>query len=93
MPARINIQFPDDVLRQLREAVPAGRRSEFIVEGTRLHLLRERQRQALALAAGAWAEPDAADRGSEEEARRILDEVRGRDDARASAIEQVCDRR
>ena len=89
MSRRVNVLFPDEVLDQLRELVPDGQRSGFIVESTRDHLLRERQRRALEIGAGAWDDPSQADLDTPEGIRRYLDETRAADEERERYLESL----
>lgn len=86
---RMNVAFPDDVMEDLRQAVPPGKRTEFVVEATRLRLLRERQRQALAAAAGSWSDESQARLDTAEGARRFLDELRAPDEERRARLEAL----
>lgn len=53
--ARMNVVFEDNLLREMRELVPARQRSGFIEEAVRLRLAQLRQIRAAEAAAGAWS--------------------------------------
>lgn len=55
---RINVTFPEQVLRELDSLVPAGKRSEVIVEATASYLARLKVLAALKETAGAWTATD-----------------------------------
>jgi Arc/MetJ-type ribon-helix-helix transcriptional regulator len=86
---RLTVDFPDDVVEEMRRLIPEGKRSEFVVEATRERLLRERQRKALAAAAGIWNDPSQAYLDTQEGIERYLDETRKQDLERASELEKL----
>lgn len=53
---RTNIMFPPDILRELRQLVPARERSAFVAEATRKQLMVLKQKAALKHSAGAWSD-------------------------------------
>ena len=53
--ARMNVVFDEEILREMRELVPARQRSEFIEGAVRQRLAQLRQIQAAEAAAGAWS--------------------------------------
>jgi hypothetical protein len=89
MATRINVLFPDDVLHQLRDLVPEGKRSHFIIESTRDRLLRERQRRALEVGAGAWDDPSQAHLDTAGGIKAYLDELGEEDAEREAYLEDL----
>lgn len=89
MAARINVVFPDEVLEQIRSLVPAGQRTEFVVEATRERLVREQQRRALADAAGCWDDPTQQNLESAEAVRGYLEETRRADLEHVARLEAL----
>jgi hypothetical protein len=87
MPTRINVLFPDDLLDQIRDLVPERKRSEFIVGATRNQLIRERQRRALELTAGAWRDESDPAGHSQDAVERMLSELREPDTKREALLE------
>jgi hypothetical protein len=73
---RVNVMFPNDLLQQLQKRVPARKRSEFIVRATRDYMERERQREAIRVAAGAWNDPSQATLDTDEGIEAYLNESR-----------------
>ena len=87
MATRINVLFPDELLAQVRDLVPQRKRSEFIVAATKEQLKRERQRRALELAAGAWADDSDPLSGTQESVEQFLAELRSADAEREMRLE------
>jgi Arc/MetJ-type ribon-helix-helix transcriptional regulator len=91
MPTRMNVVFPDDVAEQIRDLVPEGKRTEFVVAATRRSLLRERQLRAIDEAFGAWA--DSGGPTDTEAVLQELEEGRSADREREDYLEAVRDGR
>lgn len=91
MSRRVQVVFPDDLFERLQDAIPEGKRSEFIVEGTRRLLLRELQRQALTATAGAWSDPSQEVLDTPGGVEAYLRELREPDEARSAALEKPRD--
>lgn len=89
MPTRMNVVFPDDVAQQIRELVPEGHRTEFVVEATRRSLIRERQLRAIDSAVDAWTDSGAP--AGDESIRKELEELRGLDRQREEYLEGLRD--
>ena len=88
---RMNVVFPDDLMQELRGTVPPGKRTEFVVEATRDRLVRQRQREGLLAAAGAWSDESEACLDTPEGVRRFLDEMRAGDREREERLEALRD--
>ncbi len=73
---RINVVFPARLLDQLDAFVPAGRRSEVIVEATAAYLSRLRVLGALRESAGAWSDADHPELATPQDVDRWLTELR-----------------
>ncbi len=55
---RINVTFPEQLLRELDGLIPAGKRSEVIVEATAAYLARLKVLATLKATAGVWETAD-----------------------------------
>lgn len=73
---RLTVIFPADLARELRELVPERERSKLIVEATRDKLTRLKQKKALALTAGAWADEDHPELARPEDVTNWIRELR-----------------
>jgi len=86
---RMNVVFPEEVMEELRTLIPEGKRTDFVVDATRERLLRERQRQALAAAAGSWNDESHPNLQTAEDVRRYLEEARATDVERQARLESL----
>ena len=73
---RINVIFPERLLQELDTLVPAGKRSEVIVEATAAYLARLKVLSALKATAGAWTTADHPELATPEDINRWLEELR-----------------
>lgn len=73
---RINVTFPERLLEELDALVPAGKRSEVIVEATATYLARLKVLAALKATAGAWTTADHPELATPEDVNRWLAELR-----------------
>jgi metal-responsive CopG/Arc/MetJ family transcriptional regulator len=73
---RINVIFPERLLEELDALVPAGKRSEVIVEATAAYLARLKVLAALKATAGAWTTADHPELATPEDVNRWLAELR-----------------
>ncbi len=73
---RINVTFPAQLLEELDSIVPAGKRSDVIVEATAAYLSRLRVLAALKETGGAWRDEDHPDLATPEDVSRWLDRLR-----------------
>jgi hypothetical protein len=83
---RVNVIFPGDVLKELRELVPVKHRSELVVQATKEKLALLRQQQAVRNAAGSWKDEDHPELQTEEDLTRWLGEIRGSWQARQKLL-------
>jgi len=74
---RINVIFPEDVLKELRRLVPSKQRSRVIVEATAERLALLRQQEAVKEAAGTWSDEDYPELNTEADLERWVAEIRG----------------
>jgi metal-responsive CopG/Arc/MetJ family transcriptional regulator len=73
---RINVVFPTDLLEELDEFVPSGKRSEVIVEATAAYLSRLKVLAALKETSGAWKAVDHPDMVTADDISRWLENLR-----------------
>ena len=73
---RINVTFPVKVLELVSAVVPPRERNRFIVKATEEAARRERLRQALRTAAGAWKLEDHPELATPEDADRWVRQLR-----------------
>lgn len=73
---RINVTFPAQLLEELDSIVPAGKRSDVIVEATAVYLSRLRVLTALKETGGAWRNEDHPDLATPEDVNLWLDRLR-----------------
>ena len=73
---RVNVRFPKELMDELRKCVPAGKRSELIVEATAKKLAQLRTQEAIRLSAGAWTDENHPDLNTPEDIERYLAELR-----------------
>jgi len=73
---RINVTFPAHLLEELDSIVPAGKRSDVIVEATAAYLSRLRVLGALKETDGVWRDADHPDLTTPEDVNRWLDRLR-----------------
>ena len=64
---RINVIFPAETLKELRDLVPAKQRSQLIVQATAEKLALIRQQIAVTKAAGAWEDSEHPELQSDED--------------------------
>ena len=74
---RINVIFPDDVLRELRQLVPPKQRSQLIVQATAEKLSLLRQQIAVKKAAGAWKDVEHPELQTDEDFAQWIAQIRG----------------
>lgn len=74
---RINVIFPNDVLRELRQLVPPKRRSQLIVQATQEKLSLLRQQIAVKKAAGAWKDGEHPELQTDEDFALWIAQIRG----------------
>jgi Arc/MetJ-type ribon-helix-helix transcriptional regulator len=73
---RINVTFPKQLLEELDEVVPTGKRSEVIVEATAAYLRRIKVLAALTETQGAWQDEDHPELATPEDVNRWLASMR-----------------
>jgi len=73
---RINVTFPAHLLEELDSIVPAGKRSDVIVEATAAYLIRLRILAALKETHGVWRDEDHPDLATPEDVNLWLDRLR-----------------
>lgn len=73
---KMQVVFPQDLLREVDRMVSRRKRSEFIVEATRKELRRQRLAQAMEKAAGAWSDEGYPELSTLKEVHRWLAQLR-----------------
>ena len=73
---RINVIFPTELLEELDEVVPAGKRSEVIVEATAAYLSRLKVLAVLQETTGAWDDTRHPEMATPEDVNRWVAELR-----------------
>lgn len=81
---RLSLVLPQPLVAELRELVPARRRSQFVAEAIAHRIALLRLQKALELAKGSWCDEDHPELS--EGADKWLSEMRGRDLARLSRV-------
>lgn len=74
---RVSILFPADLWEKVKTLVPAGKRSQLIVEATRKELRRLELLAALDEAEGAWSDENHPELRDMDDVHRWLAEQRG----------------